>query len=82
MTPYLKPSTLGNIATYSLFGLGGVFIGGELGLLSGSMAAGRTITRDPESRQRIEIEFRKFRAEVLRAEADLLERGGGSLFGR
>lgn len=79
LTPMLKPSTLGDIATYTFFAAGGVFFGGELGLLTGSASASRAITRDPESKKRIEGEFRKFRAEVLRAEADMLEKGTGRL---
>ncbi|KAL1311253.1 hypothetical protein AAFC00_001442 [Neodothiora populina] len=75
LTPMLKPTTIGDFAAYTLFATGGLFFGGELGLLTGSAAAGRTITRDPEARQRIDTEFRKFRAEVLRAEAASLESG-------
>ncbi|KAF1348659.1 hypothetical protein BDV97DRAFT_369918 [Delphinella strobiligena] len=77
LTPLLKPSALGDFAAYTLFSLGGLFVGGELGLLTGSLSANSSITRDPESRKRIETEFRKFRAEVLRAEADSLEKGDG-----
>ena len=57
--------------------MGGLFVGGETGLLFGSMAAGRTITRDSGARERIERAFRKFRAETLRREADLLDGGEG-----
>lgn len=63
--------------------MGGLFVGGETGLLFGSMAAGRTITRDSGARERIEKAFRKFRAETLRKEADRLdggESGVGELF--
>jgi len=58
--------------------MGGLFVGGETGLLFGSMAAGRTITRDPSARERIDKAFRKFRAEALRKEADRLD-GGESI---
>jgi len=75
LTRFMQPSTLGDIATYTFFAGGGLFFGGELGLLTGGMAANSTITRDPESKQRIEGAFRKFRAEVLRAEADMVEKG-------
>ena len=60
--------------------MGGLFVGGETGLLFGSMAAGRTITRDSGARERIERTFRKFRAESLRREADGLD-GGESIVG-
>jgi hypothetical protein len=53
--------------------MGGLFVGGETGLLFGSMAAGRTITRDSVARARIERAYRKFRAETLRREADVLD---------
>ena len=48
-------------------------MGGETGLLTGSGSAGRTITKDPESRERIEKAFRKFRADVLRKQADAID---------
>ncbi|KAI5239016.1 hypothetical protein E4T47_08339 [Aureobasidium subglaciale] len=75
LTPMLKPSTFGDIATYTLFGLGGLFVGGETGLLTGGLSAQSAIKRDPESKRRIETAFRKFRAETLRLEADQLEKG-------
>lgn len=77
LTPLLQPSTLGDIATYFFFGTGGLFLGGETGLLTGSGSAARTISGDPESRARIETAFRKFRADVLRKEADALDGGKG-----
>lgn len=46
--------------------------------MTGSYSAGRTITRDPEAKARIETAFRKFRADVLRKEANFLD-GGGSV---
>ncbi|KAI4726135.1 hypothetical protein E4T49_06078 [Aureobasidium sp. EXF-10728] len=75
ITPMLKPSTFGDIATYTLFGLGGLFVGGETGLLTGGLSAQRAIKKDPEAKKRIESAFRKFRAETLRLEADQLEKG-------
>lgn len=45
------------------------------GFLAGSASAGRNITSDPESRKRIETAFRRFRADVLRKEADALDKG-------
>ena len=69
----MKPSTLGDVATYFFFSAGGVFLGGETGLLTGSGSASRTITKDPETRERIESAFRRFRADVLRKEADAID---------
>lgn len=84
LTSILKPSTLGDIATYTFFSAGGLFFGGEIGTLSGSYSASRTVTRDPSSKKRIEDAFRKFRAEVLRKEASMIESGekgiGGGVF--
>lgn len=81
LTPMLKPSTLGDFAAYTLFAIGGTFFGGELGLLTGSASASSAVSRDPESKKRIEAAFKKFRAEVLRAEAASLEKGEGNLMG-
>jgi len=75
LTDLLRPTTLGDIAAYSFFAAGGLFVGGETGLLSGSWSAGRTVKADPESRKRIEDAFRRFRADVLRKEADALDGG-------
>lgn len=75
LTPMIKPSTLGDFAAYTLFAAGGLFFGGETGLLTGGISAQRVITRDPESKARIEKAFRTFRAESLRLEADQLEKG-------
>ncbi|KAI9845194.1 MAG: hypothetical protein M1830_007561, partial [Pleopsidium flavum] len=72
----LQPTTVGDIATYLFFSAGGLFLGGETGLLTGSYSASRTISRDPESRARVETAFRKLRADVLRKEADRLDGGG------
>lgn len=58
-------------------------MGGETGLLTGGVAAGRTVNRDLESRVRIEKAFKKFEADVLRKEADALdgEEGVAGAFG-
>ena len=79
ITPLLKPTTFGDIATYVLFAAGGVFTGGELGLLGGSAMASRRISSDPESRARIETAFRKFKADALRKQADQLDGGKETL---
>ncbi|KAL8716207.1 MAG: hypothetical protein Q9220_000112 [cf. Caloplaca sp. 1 TL-2023] len=77
VTQYLRPTTLGDVAAYTFFGFGGLFVGGESGLLTGSASAGKTISRDSESRERIETAFRRFRADVLRKEADALDKKKG-----
>ncbi|KAL9596722.1 MAG: hypothetical protein Q9179_004523 [Wetmoreana sp. 5 TL-2023] len=77
VTQYMRPSLLGDVAAYTFFGFGGLFVGGETGLLTGGASAGRRITRDPESRERIETAFRRFRADVLRKEADALDKRKG-----
>ncbi|KAL2001065.1 hypothetical protein VTN02DRAFT_2255 [Thermoascus thermophilus] len=82
ITPLIQPTTAGDVATYLLFAAGGLFVGGETGLLTGSWAANRTITRDPETKGRIETAFRRFRADVLRREVARLETGGESLLDR
>jgi hypothetical protein len=81
MTRLAKPSIFGDIAAYFFFTAGGLFVGGETGLLTGSLSAGRAVTKDSESRERIEKAFRKFRADALRQEADKLD-GGGSLLNK
>ncbi|KAK3074680.1 hypothetical protein LTR53_002687 [Teratosphaeriaceae sp. CCFEE 6253] len=75
VTPLIRPSTVGDVATYSLLGLGGLFLGGETGLMTGGFRSRQVIGRDSESRERIETAFRKFQADALRRQADLLDRG-------
>ncbi|KAJ5807011.1 hypothetical protein N7474_010603 [Penicillium riverlandense] len=75
LTPLLKPSTLGDVATYFFASAGGLFLGGELGFAGGAASGSRSISADPESKKRIETAFRKFRADVLRKEADSLDQG-------
>lgn len=58
---------------YTFFGLGGIFLGGETGLLTGSWSAKRMISRNPDSRERIEKAFRSFRADVLRKQIEDLK---------
>ncbi|KAK5075654.1 hypothetical protein LTR70_009236 [Exophiala xenobiotica] len=73
VTQLLKPTPLGDIMTYTFFGLGGIFLGGETGLLTGSWSAKRMISRNPDSRERIEKAFRSFRADVLRKQIEDLK---------
>jgi len=71
----LRPSPAGDFAAYVFFSAGGLFIGGELGLLAGSWSARRTITDDAERKARIERAVRRYRADVLRREVQKLEAG-------
>jgi hypothetical protein len=80
ITPLLQPTLLGDIATYTFFSVAGLFLGSEIGVLSGASAAKRTITRDPETRARIEKAFRDFRVDVLRKQAEQLEKGGDTVW--
>ncbi|BDD60419.1 hypothetical protein MPDQ_003726 [Monascus purpureus] len=73
LTPLLKPTTLGDIATYFFSSFGGLFLGGELGFWAGAASGSRSVTSDPERQKRIETAFKKFRADVLRKEADELD---------
>lgn len=79
ITPLLKPTTLGDFATYSFFAAGGLFFGGELGLLIGGGLAKRSITQDPEAKKRIEAAFKSFRADVMRKQIQELESGNKQL---
>ncbi len=73
LTNLMKPSTLGDIAAYTFFSAGGVFIGGEAGLLTGSWSAKRSISRDPEVKKRVERAFKGFQADVYRKKIEALE---------
>ncbi|EXJ87775.1 hypothetical protein A1O1_04702 [Capronia coronata CBS 617.96] len=75
ITPLLKPTPLGDIMTYTFFGIGGLFLGGETGFLTGMWAAKRTVSADPEAKRRIEKAFRSFRADVMKKQIEDLEGG-------
>ncbi|KAL3462112.1 hypothetical protein BJX64DRAFT_259633 [Aspergillus heterothallicus] len=75
ITPLLKPTTLGDFATYFFASAGGLFLGGELGFLAGATSGSSSLTRDPERKKRVETAFRRFRADLLRKEADELDKG-------
>jgi hypothetical protein len=75
LTPLMKPSTLGDIAAYTFFSMGGLFLGGEAGLMTGSWSAKRSITHDPAMKERIERAFKSFRVDVLKKEIEQLEGG-------
>jgi hypothetical protein len=74
ITPLLQPTPLGDFAIYTFFGIAGLFLGGETGLLTGTTSARRKITRDPERKARIEKALRAFRVDVLRQELQMLEK--------
>jgi hypothetical protein len=73
ITPLLKPTTFGDFATYFFASAGGLFLGGELGFLTGAASGSRSIAADPERKKRIEAAFRRFRADMLRKEAAALD---------
>ncbi|KAI1412332.1 hypothetical protein F5Y13DRAFT_163390 [Hypoxylon sp. FL1857] len=75
ITPLMQPSRYGDIATYFFFGLGGTFLGGEIGFLLGTWSASRAISKDPARRNRVEAAYRRFKADFLRREAERLESG-------
>lgn len=72
LTDKLTPSRWGDAATFALFSLGGLFLGGELGLITGSASATRTMMKDPESRRKIERALRNYRIDVLQREMQRL----------
>lgn len=75
ITPLLQPTRWGDFAAYFFFSLGGLFVGGETGLLTGTSGAARSIRRDPGREKKIENAYRRFRVDALRKEADRLENG-------
>lgn len=60
LTSVMQPSRVGDVATYTLLGAGGLFLGGETGLMTGTFRARQQIGADRESRERIETAFRKY----------------------
>ncbi|KAF2692207.1 hypothetical protein K458DRAFT_285495 [Lentithecium fluviatile CBS 122367] len=73
ITAQLASSKWGDAATYFFFSLGGLFLGGEGGFLTGTASASRAITKDPEAKARIEKAFRNYRIDVLKKEVEQLE---------
>ncbi|KAJ4135252.1 hypothetical protein NW768_004874 [Fusarium equiseti] len=69
----LSPSKWGDAATYFFFAVGGTFLGGELGLISGTTSASRTITKKPEVKARIEEAFKNYRIDAMKEEIKQLE---------
>jgi hypothetical protein len=82
LTAAVKPSALGDVATYCLLGAGGIFFGGEIGLLAGGFRARQHVGSDRDGRDRIQRAFRRFQADALRQQAQLLENEDkGSILG-
>lgn len=81
MTRMIRPSRFGEVATYLLFGLGGVVVGEQIGLASGLLSAKRLISQDPQSRERIVTAFRRFRVDQLRRQATKVEKEQLPFFG-
>ena len=73
VTAQLAPSKWGDAATYFFFSLGGLFLGGEGGFLTGTASASRTITSDPAAKERIEKAFKNYRIDVMKQEIQVLE---------
>ena len=69
----LAPSKWGDAATYFFFSMGGFFLGGEIGFVSGTASASRTITKNPKATQRIEQAFKNYRIDALKQEIKQLE---------
>ncbi|GME23983.1 hypothetical protein GTA08_BOTSDO13885 [Neofusicoccum parvum] len=67
------PSPWTDAAAALLFAAGGLFVGGEVGLLTGAGSARRVVGREPEARERIEKAFLRYQADVLRRRAEELE---------
>lgn len=73
LTEQLAPSKWGDAVTYFFFSLGGLFVGGELGFMTGTESASRTITKDPQSKDRIERAFKNYQIDVMKEQIKLLE---------
>lgn len=76
VTDLVAPSRAGDFAAYFFLGLGGLFLGGETGLLSGTSMAWRKVKADEERRRRVENAYRAFKVDMLHKEIYELERGG------
>ncbi|ROV91082.1 hypothetical protein VPNG_09921 [Cytospora leucostoma] len=71
----LAPSALGDFAAYFFLGVGGLFLGGETGFLTGSSVAASRVRADAERRKRVDGAYRAFKIDALRQQADALEKG-------
>lgn len=75
VTSRLAPSPFGDFAAYFFLGMGGLFLGGETGFLTGTSMAARRVRADAESSKRVENAYRSFKIDLLRKEAKSLEDG-------
>lgn len=75
VTAWLAPSRLGDFAAYFFLGMGGLFLGGETGFLTGTSMAARRVRADAERSKRVENAYRAFKIDILRQEAKALEDG-------
>lgn len=75
VTSRLAPSPLGDFAAYFFLGMGGLFLGGETGFLTGTSMAARRVRADADRRKRVEDAYRAFKIDLLRKEAKNLEDG-------
>lgn len=75
----LKPTRLGNVATYVSFAVAGYVFSDLLGTFLGARHGDIIVKRDPERFKRIETFYRKMQAEASRKEADILELGEESI---
>lgn len=76
VTSRLAPSPLGDFAAYFFLGMGGLFLGGETGFLTGTSIAARRVRADTDRRKRVEDAYRAFKIDLLRKQTKDLEQGG------
>lgn len=76
VTDKVAPSKAGDFAAYTLLSLGGLFLGGETGLITGTALATSRIQKDEARVRRVREAYRLFKIDALRKEADALEKGG------
>ncbi|KAL8791608.1 MAG: hypothetical protein Q9195_005813 [Heterodermia aff. obscurata] len=69
-----KPSKFGHVATYTLLGLCGCAIGRDAGGFLGHMSNRKSLNQDPNLKVRVEELHQQLRAEILRKEADALDK--------
>jgi hypothetical protein len=69
----LAPSKWGDATSYFFFSLGGLFLGGEAGFLTGTWSASNSITRDPAAKDRIEKAFKNYRVDAMKQEIKRME---------
>ncbi|KAF2204746.1 hypothetical protein GQ43DRAFT_437630 [Delitschia confertaspora ATCC 74209] len=73
ITNMMQPSKWGDVATITFFSIAGLFLGGETGLMTGTASGARTISSDPQAKERIEKAFRNYRIDVMKKQIQELE---------